>query len=436
MIDKTPNSFVVNKHYTLNGKTIALPSKYKIIFKNGSIDKGTIKGNNSTIEAQPEQCVFGDQVQIKGSWNINNIYDQWFKFNNSKNHISNQTITNILALANDKVKNHIYFTANRTYYFELPYKGKGDYGEQISYKIVNNVKKRNYYELYEDRFSYLHIFTIPSNTHVTINSTLQMLPTNIGVYFVFWEKDKTNITIDGKGTVSGDLLHHFYDNPVTGRFYFGEWGDVFCFTRCKNVSIQDITISDAFGDCIEFHGTFCKEDKSPRWAEGLTINNVKILRARRNGITLAARNCTIKNCHFDGCGMINGTFPMCGIDFEADKLNDYPELGNENVVFDHCTFGINKRDISASNNNLPQYRKIATIISNCHFKNDIHISWGHWLRLENCTIKSFIGDWGTEINSKSAIKNTEFINCKIINMPEIIKTKSWNNKFVNCTYGN
>lgn len=436
IINKSKNSFVCNENYTLNGQSITLPSNYRLVFKKGSIDNGTIIGNKSIIEARSGQVLFGTNIAIKGVWNIPNIYDSWFKFNSNKDFVSNRTISNILALANDNINNHIYFSAERTYYFELPYKGKGDFGEQVSFKMIDGKKKRNYYELYDDRFSYLRIFTIPSNTHITIDGKLQMLPTNIGAYFIFWEKDKTNINIDGKGTICGDLLYHIYNNPVTGRYYFGEWGDIFCCVRCKNFTFRDITISDAFGDCIEYHGTFSENDQSPRWAEGLTMNNVKILRARRNGITLAARNCTIRNCYFDGCGMINGTFPQCGIDFEADKLNDYPELGNQNVIFDHCTFGINKRDISASNNNLAQYGKTATSISNCHFKNDIHISWGHWLRFENCTITSFIGDWGAEINSKSAIKNTEFINCKIINMPEIIKTKSWNNTFRNCTFGN
>lgn len=436
MINKSKKSFTISKAYTLNHKSIVLPKNYKLIFKDGSIDDGTIQGNGAMIEVMTQQPVFGTEIKISGSWNVANIYDSWFKIrNNDKTFVSNQIIENILKLANDRVQNHIYFSQDRTYYFELPYKNNGNFGEMISYKMVNGVKKRNYFELYDAPYSYLRIFTIPSNTHVTMNSTLQMLPTSIGAYFVFWEKDKTNIAIDGKGQVSGDLLWHIYDKPVTGRFYFGEWGDIFCFTRCKNITIKDITISDAFGDCVEFHGSFIPSDKSPRWAEGLTMKNVKILRARRNGITMAARNSMISRCHFDGCGMINGTFPKCGIDFEADKLADYPEIGNQNVVFENCTFGINARDISASNNNLASYGKIATTIKNCHFRNPIHISWGHWIRLENCTIQSFIGDWDSEINSKSAIKNTEFIQCKIVEMPDIIKTKQWNNKFVNCTFG-
>ena len=432
MITNAKGCFVVSSNLSLQGKTIDLPQNFKLVFRGGTLSNGTLRGCLSSIEAAPDVQLFCMDLKIIGSWNVANIYDRWFVFNSEKSYVSNRIIKNIMALANDDVKNHIHFNSDRTYYFELPYKGRGDFGEMFSYTMVNGTKKVHYGEVYDDKYSYLRIFTIPSNTHVTIDCVLQMLPTNIGAYFVFWEKDKRNITVDGKGRISGDNSVHVFDNPYRGKNYYGEWGFVFSCIRCKNFVFKDITITDAFGDCLMFRGSYSKNDSSPRFADGLKMDNVKILRARRNGLTVAARNCTIKRCRFEECGKVNGTLPMSGVDFEADNLQDYPELGNRNVRLDNCVFVDNVRDISSSNNAPLEYGKSATTISNCTFLNPLKICWAHWLKFDNCIITSFIGAHGNEISGKNWIKNVEFNNCVIKSMPRILQNRTWKNEFINC----
>ncbi|MBQ9641916.1 MAG: hypothetical protein IJV06_10230 [Bacteroidaceae bacterium] len=436
MIDKAGGQLTVSSDYTLKGETIVLPQKFRLVFKGGTMAGGVLQGNQSVIKAEADKQIFGPGLQIKGTWNIANIYDTWFIFDERKTFVSNQIITNILALASDNVKNHIYFRAGRTYYFELPYKGRGDFGEMFSYKMVDGKKKVNYGEVYDDKYSYLRIFTIPSNTHVTIDCTLQMLPTNIGAYFVFWEKDKRNVTVDGSGRVSADNSVHVFDNPYRGKNYYGEWGFIFNCIRCKNFTFRDITLTDAFGDCLIFRGSYSKGDTSPRYAEGLTMENVKILRARRNGLTVAARNCTIRDCRFEKCGKVNGTLPKSAVDFEADNLQDYPELENRDVLLDNCVFVDNVRDIASSNNATLEYGQPATVISNCVFSNPLKICWAYWLKFDNCTITSLIGPNGAEISGGNWVKNVSFSNCNIKSMPRILQTKSWNNKFINCKIEN
>ena len=432
MVDNAKGQLTIAADYTLEGKTIRLPKKFRLVFKEGKISNGILQGNQSVIKARPNQEIFDINLKIKGTWNIADIYDRWFAFDDNPSFVSNQLIANILALAHDNVKNHIHMNAGRTYFFELPYKGRGDFGEMFSYKMVDGVKKVNYGDVYEDKYSYLRIFTIPSNTHLTVDCVLQMLPTNIGAYFVFWEKDKRNITVDGEGRISGDNSSHVFDNPYRGKNYYGEWGFIFNCIRCKNFTFRDITLTDAFGDCLIFRGSYSKEDTSPRYAEGLTMENVKIFRARRNGLTVAARNCTIRYCRFEKCGKVNGTLPKSGVDFEADNLLDYPELENRDVLLDNCVFVDNVRDIASSNNATLEYGQSATIISNCIFSNPLKICWAYWLRFENCTITSLVGPNGGEISGKNWVKNVSFSNCIIKSMPQALQTKSWKNEFVNC----
>lgn len=63
---------------------------------------------------------------------------------------------------------------------------------------------------------------------MTIDNRFQMLPTNQGVYYIFWEYGKQNITIDGKGCIAGDAKNHIYNSPIVkGSKYYGEWGYIF-----------------------------------------------------------------------------------------------------------------------------------------------------------------------------------------------------------------
>ena len=72
-----------------------------------------------------------------------------------------------------------------------------------------------------------------------------MLPTNQGVYYIFWEYGKQNITIDGKGVLRVILKNHIYNSPiVNGSKYYGEWG-IFLLSACSNFKFSGITLEYA-----------------------------------------------------------------------------------------------------------------------------------------------------------------------------------------------
>jgi hypothetical protein len=414
MLDQAGATFVVKKNYTANGAKLNLANKQKLVFEGGMIDDAELVGNHSTVKVSSKKPVFGKKVVISGIWDVKEAHDGWFVYEKGKGFLSNQLIQNMLAFSNDKTFCHLFFEEDRVYYFEHPYKGNAKLGDKFTYHFdKEGNKKRHYKEVYNDEYSFLRIFIIPSNTKITLNNTWQMLPTGLGAYFVFWEYGKENVTIEGKGTIAGDNKEHLYTTPYAGSKYFGEWGFIFRCFKCKNFVFRGITIRDAFGDCLIFQGSHLATEKGSRYADGLLVENVKIIGARRNGIAIGARNVVIRNCHFEDCGIksVRGTPPRCAIDFEPDGVKQYPEIGNQNVLMEKCTFKNNYYDVGSYRNNLENYGKIATTIKNCKFTAPVKIQGTYWMRFENCYIP-FV--WNNKDDRSVLLysKHMEFINCE------------------------
>ena len=437
-VDEAGSQLVIKKNYTLGGKTITLPENTVLVFKGGKLDNGEIIGNHTKIKMSQNRPAFGTKILIAGNWDVPEVKDSWFDFDESPSFVSNCLINNMLSFSNDASPCHIIFDEKRIYYFELPYKGRSDIGNVVSFRITSNgTKKRDYSEIYNKEYDGLKIFTIPSNTHLTVNNTLKMLPTGVGAYFIFWEYGKENITIDGTGVISGDNDWHRYDQPFTGKTSFGQWGHVFKCFRCSNFTFKDITITDSFGDCIMYSGSFFPDEKEDRWASNLTLENVKIMRARRNGVAIGARNVIIRNCHFEGCGTkeVRGTSPRCAIDFEPDRVSSFPEIGNQDVLMENCTFKDNYFDLSSYLNNLKDYGKIATTIKNCRFSSKIRVQGTYWMRFENCYIP-FVYNTKDSRSLMLYSRHMEFDNCEFGEYDtSIVGTASKVfNKYTNCKF--
>lgn len=434
MLNEATNTFVVRKNYNLLGQTLVVPDGLSLLFLAGGVDNGELQGTNSKITVLGKS-VFGLDLKISGTWDVPEVHDGWFAFDSSPEAVSNQVISNILALSNDSTFCHIFFEENRTYYYELPYKGRGDFGNMVSTTVTDGETRRNYSDLTDDKYDYLRIFTIPSNTHLTINNRLKMLPTAIGAYFVFWEYGKKNITIDGNGTIAGDNDWHLYDKPVVGKNYYGEWGHIFRCSRCTDFTFRNITLSDSFGDCIYYTGSYNPDETGPRWGSGLTMDHVTILRARRNGVALGARNIRIRNCHFEECGTesVKGTNPRCGINFEPASVRVYRELGNEDALVENCTFVDNKYDFGSSMNNMPGYGKIATVVRNCRFPNEVKISATYWIQFDHCSFTTLPERTNGGTYSSNYL---EFVNCDFGEEKSavvgLLNKKA--NKFIDCRF--
>lgn len=433
-INKPNTVYVVRYDFCLGGATITLPKNSTLKFEGGSIDNGTIVGNNSCIISDIDKTILGKDLVIEGTWNIEHIYDKWFAFDSSADFLSNQIITNILALSNDNVYNTIHFDADRTYYFENTYKGKTNLGDDV---------RPNYWLLNTPDYDFLRIFTgFTSNTHLIVNNTIQMLPTNQGAYFIFHIENKENITISGTGAINGDAKDHLYTDPFAGTDYYGEWGHVLNFRSCNNVVVRDITIGYAFGDGIALGNAAYNNNgvkKAGLATKNVTIDAVKVLYARRNGISLGGNNYTITNVYFEGNGSdtIKGTAPMAAIDFENDYVDIEPSGLCTNVSMNNCKFKDNKYDVSSTiRDDLYKVPRGELVnISDCNFTSPLRLNRTNGLTFSNCHIVG-ITNVDNSIAAWYVSKDLVFNNCVFdeLNPYLAISAEEQNKKFINPTY--
>lgn len=433
-INKPNTVYIIRYDFCLSGATITLPKNSTLKFEGGSIDNGTIIGNNSSIVSDIDKTILGKDLVIEGTWNIEHIYDRWFAFDSSADFLSNQIITNILALSNDNVYNTIHFDADRTYYFELPYKGKANLGDDV---------RPDYWKLNTEEYAFLRIFTnFTSNTHLIVNNTIQMLPTNQGAYFVFHIEGKSNIEISGTGTINADAKDHLYTDPFAGTDYYGEWGHVFNFRSCDNIVIRDITVGYAFGDALAFSNIAYNNNGTKAAGpatKNVLIDGVKVLYARRNGIALGGNNYTITNVYFEGCGSdeIKGTAPMAGIDFENDYTEVEPSGVCSNVSMSSCKFKNNKYDVSSTirDDLSPVPRGQLVTISDCNFTSPLRLNRTNGLTFNNCHIVG-ISSHDNSISPWYSSKDLVFNSCVFdeLNPYLTISAEEQNKKFINPTY--
>lgn len=430
-----PNTiYKVTKDLDLNHCVLTIPEGCTLQFDGGTISNGSLSGNFTKIITDSSTVIFGQQIHIEGSWDIADIYDEWFWFDTDPSYISNDTIKNILALSNDSINNTIHFDANRTYYFELPYKGRANLGDDV---------RPDYWKLNTPDYDFLRIFTgVTSNTHLIVNNTLQMLPTNQGAYFIFQIENKENITISGTGAINGDAKDHLYTDPFAGTDYYGEWGHVLNFRSCNNVVVRDITIGYAFGDGIAL-GNAAYNNNGVKEAglatKNVTIDAVKVLYARRNGISLGGNNYTITNVYFEGNGSdtIRGTAPMAAIDFENDYVDIEPSGLCTNVSMNNCKFKDNKYDVSSTiRDDLYEVPRGELVnISDCNFTSPLRLNRTNGLTFSNCHIVG-ITNVDNSIAAWYVSKDLVFNNCVFdeLNPYLTISAEEQNKKFINPTY--
>lgn len=441
MLNDAKETFVVKDNYDLLGQKLMIPDGLKLSFSGGSVDNGELCGSDSEIDVKGHSPIFGFDIKISGTWRVPEVHDGWFAFDKSPDFISNNLINNVLAFSNDTSYCHLVFDENRTYFYELGYHDGGFLGEMVSYKVVDGKKKRTYSDLLTDDFSFLRIFSIPSNTRLTVNNTWIMLPTNMGAYFVFWEKFKENITIDGFGKICGDAKTHLYTQPfnVDSKRYFGEWGMIFEFISCRNITFRDITIEGAFGDCLYFSSRITKGvSHKKQIARGLLMDNVTVRYGRRNGVVIGAQDVVIRNCLFEKCGIdeIHGTQPWAAIDFESDDLKKNDFFYCDNVQMINCVFRDNRIDVNSYGVTSPNFGKYAITIKNCSFYNAVSVNSSHWMRFIKCHF-SFLQSGKNTFSMFTNSTNLSFEDCSFDKLDKNRQAKSLlkGNRFTNCTVG-
>lgn len=69
--------YVIQYDFDLHKKTVNIGKNSVLVFWGGSISNGTICGNNTEIDAGKHR-IFGNGIQIEGTWNVEEAYIEWF----------------------------------------------------------------------------------------------------------------------------------------------------------------------------------------------------------------------------------------------------------------------------------------------------------------------------------------------------------------------
>ena len=272
MINQANTIYVIRYDFTLTGN-VTVPANCIFKFDGGSISgngtgKNTITGTNTQIIAQ-DVAIFNNGIIITGSWICPRIPSDWFN-----DVISNNRLKQLINLSSDNVDNHIMIK-------------EGTY-------IVSNLQNAE------------APIKPKSNTVIELLGSIQLTPNNFGNgYIVGFEDGVTNVTLKGNGEIVGDyLLGH------TGTT--GEWGYNIELGDCSNITIDGLTLRNAWGDGIAVGVGY---RGAP--ANNIVIRGCHIHTCRRQGISVIySDGCIIENCYIHN---IYGASPECAIDVECDS---------------------------------------------------------------------------------------------------------------------
>lgn len=156
----------------------------------------------------------------------------------------------------------------------------------------------------------------------TSRGVLRIIPNSEARYVCVRIYNKSNVRISGPGRIIGDREAHIETA--------GEWGYGIAVTAGSNITIQDVTITDCWGDGINIQRMGMIVSRDVRLSDVVCHNN------RRQGLSIeGVRGFIAIGCRFSGT---NGTAPECGVDVEPST--EAVEVSD--VTFDACRFEDNK----------------------------------------------------------------------------------------------
>lgn len=163
----------------------------------------------------------------------------------------------------------------------------------------------------------------------TANGIFRVIPNSEWKYQCIRVFNKTNVRISGPGRIIGERGSHG-TNPIKA----GEWGYGVSVQGGSNITIEDVTVTDMWGDGIDV--TFVNPDSlGRRPPKNVIVRNVVCDGNRRQGMSLEAGDWVlIEDSKFINTGGTTGTLPMNGLDIEPS--NDTTQCSN--IMVRRCRF--------------------------------------------------------------------------------------------------
>ena len=364
MISKENTIYIIQYDYSLNGQTIIIPDNCVLKFEGGQLKNGTINFNNCNIDNIGNSIILNN-CTLKGSLNKQVIYSDWFYFNSDD---CTDTLSNVF-----KISEGCQFIISEGVY-------------KVSVKNLIGTD-------YADPMN-ISILQPQSNSHITINGTIQLIPNDRTHYNIIGIVDKDNILLDGTGEIIGDVKTH------TGTT--GEWGHGVLISGSRNINVKDLRISYCWGDGLSVsYAEKILTDKglvnspySP--PEIINITNIKSSYNRRLGISIInGDGIILENSITEGNGTINGTSPKAGLDIEPN-----PNQSVNNVIVNGCLFYDNVVTYFPSDG-LIKDEAISCIIQNSICKK--HVTIGNVGKVIGCEIKYLLINGSRFVNIQNNV---------------------------------
>lgn len=265
--------YEIRYDFDLGGAEVEIPENCVLKFEGGTLANGVLTGTLTRLSAQSE-IIFKSNVLVGGTWNIPDIYSQWFADIQSDN-----CLKRLIAFCSDDIHNNVYISG-------------GDY--------TLSVQSNSESVLVVDK----------ADTTINIDGTLSLKANGFPRYNIF-EITANNVTIKGAGSIKGDKDSHDYTTIESTH----EWGFGISINGRQreiedhaiyNIKIEGLEICNFTGDCI--YGNH---------VHNLTISDVYLHDTRRQGISLTdyIRNAVIENFRITN---INDTLPKSAIDIEPN----------------------------------------------------------------------------------------------------------------------
>ncbi|WP_157757593.1 right-handed parallel beta-helix repeat-containing protein [Pseudalgibacter alginicilyticus] len=292
------STIVINCVMDLEGKTINIPDNVTIVYEGGSIVNGTLNFSSESIISGD---LLNSSLTLGGAKPL--LKDPTFNFNPKRWGIVEGVVSDAVALRNRDILEGS---------FELV-KSLG-----VSTFIIDAMDA--YFKVDDENFkgyAYTYAINPPSNFTLKMseNTHLRTQPTNFSNYALISVRDVENVVIDG-GNLYGERDEHDYSSGGSHEF-----GMCLTVSGSKDVTIKNMTITDALGDGIIIDNIGHTYDSFYTYTDNLLIQNNKIIRSRRNGISIVEG----KNIVIDGNELVDtgittskssGAAPMWAIDIE------------------------------------------------------------------------------------------------------------------------
>lgn len=364
MINMPNTVYEIRYDFDLNGNTINIPENCVLKFEGGQLKNGTINFNNCNIDNIGNSIILNN-CTLKGSLNKQVIYSDWFYFNSDD---CTDTLSNVFKIS----EGCQLIISEGVYKVSVKNLIGTDYADPMNISILQP----------------------QSNSHITINGTIQLIPNDRTHYNIIGIVDKDNILLDGTGEIIGDVETH------TGTT--GEWGHGVLISGSRNINVKDLRISYCWGDglSVSYAEKILTDEglvNSPYSPpEIINITNIKSSYNRRLGISIInGDGIILENSITEGNGTINGTSPKAGLDIEPN-LNQ----SVNNVIVNGCLFYDNVVTYFPSNG-LIKDEAISCIIQNSTCKKQVTI--GNVGKVIGCEIKYLLINGSRFVNIQNNV---------------------------------